>query len=73
MISHLRRETEIGGYEAAEEAQIRIEQVYQNAAELVGCDQHEIAILENATRAWDMAFYSLHFEPGDNILTSMAE
>jgi cysteine desulfurase/selenocysteine lyase len=73
VIEHLRREAEIGGYEAAAERKDRAEHAYDAIAALIGAQRDEIAIVENATRAWDMAFYSLKLEPGDSILTTQAE
>jgi selenocysteine lyase/cysteine desulfurase len=72
-INHLRLEAQIGGYEAATQAQEQVAQVYTSAAQLLGCAPDEIAIIENATRAWDMAFYSVPLKPGDRILTSISE
>jgi selenocysteine lyase/cysteine desulfurase len=73
-VRHLRREAEIGGYEAQEEAQGRIDAVYASVARLVGAaGPDEIALLENATRAFDMAVYAVPLAAGDVILTSTAE
>jgi cysteine desulfurase/selenocysteine lyase len=73
VVGHLELEARTGGYEAHEQNEEAIERVYDAAAELLGCRAHEIAFSSSATRAWDMAFYGFHFEPGDRILTAVAE
>jgi selenocysteine lyase/cysteine desulfurase len=73
VIGHVKREADIGGYEAAEEALGRLDAVYDSVARLIGADRDEIAITENATVAWQLAFYSLAFKPGDRILTARCE
>lgn len=73
MLRHIQREATIGGYEAAREAQPAIDRTYKAIANLLNSHPDEIALVENATRAWDMFFYSLQFEPGDRILVSRAE
>jgi len=73
VIKHLKFEVEMGGYEAADFARDKIEHVYTAAASLLNCHKDEIALIENATRAWDMAFHSIRFKPGDRILTSTSE
>lgn len=69
---HLRREARVGGYEAAAEAEDELASTYEALAGLLGCRPAELALTSSATRAWDMAFYSLSFSEGDRILTSRA-
>ena len=71
--SHLALEQKIGGYEAAAAEAFRISHFYDAFARLLGAKPHEIAYVENATRAWDMAFYALPLEAGDRILTHTSE
>jgi cysteine desulfurase/selenocysteine lyase len=72
-LDHLRLEAEIGGYEAADRACPVLDGFYPSIATLIGAEPGEIAYVENATRAWDLAFYSLDFKPGDRILTCVSE
>ncbi len=73
VIGHLKLEAEIGGYEAADAAQGLRRRTYEAVARLLNCSEEEVALVENATRGWDMAFYSMSFRPGDRILTCSAE
>jgi cysteine desulfurase / selenocysteine lyase len=75
VIEHLELEARIGGYAAGDVAASRANAVYDSVASLIGAPPTDVALVENATRAWDMAFYALAatFAPGDRILTSRAE
>src|SRR5215213_8610990 len=70
MTRHLLREAEIGGYEAAEEAEGRLDEVYGHLARLVGASPREIAIVENATVAFSLALSAFDFQPGDILVTT---
>jgi selenocysteine lyase/cysteine desulfurase len=73
VIDHTNLEAEIGGYEAEDAVNARFLGVYESVARLLNASAAEIALVENATRAWDMAFYAIPFAPGDRILTSVSE
>ncbi len=70
---HFEREILRGGYAAKDEVAEKVEAIYGQIACLINAKPSEIALLENATRAWDIAFYSIDFKPGDIVLTSEVE
>jgi selenocysteine lyase/cysteine desulfurase len=75
MVDYLRREAEIGGYEAADEAAERIEAVYGDVAALLGetADARNVALVENATVAFSQALSAFTFQPGDLLVTSESD
>jgi cysteine desulfurase / selenocysteine lyase len=73
MKEHIDLESEIGGYAAADREARRLESVYGSVARLLNAAPDEIALMENATVAWQMAFYALPFSKCDRILTAEAE
>ena len=73
MKRHIDLESEIGGYAAADREARRLVSVYGSVARLLNAAPDEIALMENATVAWQMAFYALPFSKGDRILTAEAE
>ena len=73
VVEHIRREAEIGGYEAAREATARLDRVYTSLAALINTEPEHVAVVENATRAWDMAVYGFPFRRADRVLTARAE
>jgi len=70
MTTHLSREAQIGGYEAAAEMKSAIAECYTHLGALVGASAHNVAIVENATVALAQALSSFDFAPGDRIVTT---
>ncbi len=67
---HLELEARIGGYEAADARQKEIAGAYDEVGKLLSCAGANIAMVENATVAYQQALSSIPFERGDVILTS---
>jgi selenocysteine lyase/cysteine desulfurase len=55
---HLDLEAEIGGYAAADREAARLDGVYGSVARLINAAPDEIALMENATVAWQMVTQS---------------
>lgn len=73
MTDHLWLEARVGGYEAAAIRAEALDRFYDVAAALVGGRREQVAFTDNATRAWDLAFYGAPLAAGDRVLVSKSE
>lgn len=73
VVDYLRIEAMTGGYEIAKDRAEDLADVYDAACALLGGRPENWAFVESATRAWNAAFSSLRFKPGDRIITTKAE
>ena len=70
---HLRLESELGGYEAADARRAEVARTYEDVGSLVDARAGNIAIVANATAAFIQAMSSFDFSPGDVIVTTRAD
>ena len=70
---YIHHESQYGGYETAAKFEHEISETYSVISSFINADSNEIALVENATAAWNMAFSSINFDEGDRILTSASE
>lgn len=73
VLNYLQEEMTCGGYEVHAKYFEEIEGVYDSIARLLNADPGEIAVLENATVAWNAAFQAISFKEGDEIITCQAD
>jgi selenocysteine lyase/cysteine desulfurase len=71
--AHIRREARIGGYRAASEREDDLAAGYGVFAELLGCQPHEVAFTDSATRSWLAAVDAIGLRPGDRVLVTEVE
>lgn len=70
---HLRLESDIGGYEAADQQAERIAAGLGEVARLVGAAPRNVAIVESATAGFAAALSAFDFRPGDRIITTRCD
>ncbi|MFL6108344.1 MAG: aminotransferase class V-fold PLP-dependent enzyme [Marmoricola sp.] len=68
VVAHLRREEQVGGYRAAAERAEDLAAVRRSVAGLIGGAADEIALVDSATRAWQLFVTAIRWQAGDRIL-----
>jgi cysteine desulfurase/selenocysteine lyase len=74
IIDYLNKEREKGAYRAAKESKSQIDLFYERGAHLFNASSpKEIAFVDSASRAWNVALYGMKLRRGDQIVTLSSE
>ena len=73
VVNYLMEEAAAGGYETEAKYKEQLDNVYVSIARLINAKKEEIALVENASAAWSLAFKGLSFQKGDVVITSEME
>ena len=73
VVDYLLDEAMNGGYETEFNYQAELENTYLLIARLINAETNEVAIVENASLGWGLAFNGIQFESGDEVITSEME
>jgi selenocysteine lyase/cysteine desulfurase len=73
VVNYLHEEAILGGYEIEDKYKRELNNTYELIAKLINADADEIAIVENASTGWGIAFNGIDFKPGDEIITCEME
>jgi len=73
MVDFLREEALYGGYEIEAKYRTRLDHTHNLIAQLINANADEIALVENASAAWEIAFNGLDFQQGDEVIVSEME
>jgi cysteine desulfurase/selenocysteine lyase len=73
VVGYLQEEAVTGGYEIEEKYREQLSNTYSLIAELINAQPEEIALVENASAGWCIAFHGIDFKPGDEVLISELE
>ena len=73
VVNYLNEEASFGGYETEAKYSEQLDKTYNSIARLINAEKDEVAIVENASTAWALAFNGIDFKPGDEIITCEME
>lgn len=73
VIDFLKEEAELGGYEIHTKRANELVSVYPAIARMLNAKSNEIAIMENATAAWNAVFQAFDLKDGDEVITNQPD